>query len=106
MAGEIVPVIGKVVAVSPAVEGDDTTFQYLTIEQEDGSARHFAPVCALPELAGFLEQDASGAFVFLNGPDSCRLCFAYSDDGPRAVDFAAMREYLEQTQFAASPSSD
>src|ERR1051326_18401 len=33
--------------------------------------------------------DASGAFVFLNGPDSCRLCFAYSDLGPRAVDFDA-----------------
>jgi len=96
MAGEIVPVIGKVVAVSSAVEGDDTTFQYVTIEREDGSARHFAPVCALPELAGFLQQDASGAYVFLNEPNGCRLCFAYSDDGPRGVDFDAVRGYLEQ----------
>jgi hypothetical protein len=73
MAGEIVPVIGKVVAVSSAVEGDDTTFQYVTIEREDGSARHFAAVCALPELAGFLQQDAGGAYVFLNKPDGCVL---------------------------------
>jgi hypothetical protein len=94
--GEIIPVIGKVVAISPSVEGDDATFQYVTIEREDGSARHFAPVCALPELAGFLEQDASGAFIFLNKPDGCRLCFAYSDDGPRACDFDAVRGYLEQ----------
>jgi hypothetical protein len=95
--GEIVPVIGKVVAVSPAVEGDDTTFQYVTIEQGDGTARHLAPVCSLPELAGFLRQDASGAYVFLNKPDGCRLCFAYSDDGPRGVDFDAVRGYLEET---------
>jgi hypothetical protein len=95
-SGEIVPVIGKVVAVSPSEEGDDAIFQYLTIEQKDGSARHFAPVCALPELAGFLEQDASGAFIFLKKPDGCRLCFAYSDLGPRGVDFDAVRGYLEQ----------
>jgi hypothetical protein len=53
-------------------------------------------VCALPELAGFLQQDASGAFIFLNVADGCRLCFAYSDDGPRGVDFDAVRGYLEQ----------
>jgi hypothetical protein len=94
--GEIVPVIGKVVAVGPSEEGDDATFQYLTIEQGDGSARHFAPVCALPELAGFLEKDTSGTFVFLSKPDGCRLCFAYSDLGPRGVDFDAVRGYLEQ----------
>jgi hypothetical protein len=96
MACEIVPVIGKVVAVSPSVEGDDTIFQYVAICDESGALRSFAKVCALPELAGFLEQDASGAFVFLNAPDSCRLCFAYSDLGPRACDFDAVRGYLEQ----------
>jgi hypothetical protein len=91
----VIPVIGKVVAVSPSVEGDDTTFQYVAIEDESGALRSFAPVCALPELAGFLEQDASGAFIFLSSPDGCRLCFAYSDLGPRAVDFDAVRGYLE-----------
>ena len=98
MAGEIVPVIGKVVAVSPAVEGDDTSFQYVTIEREDGSARHFAPVCSLPELAGFLLlKDASGAYIFLKNPEGWRLCFAVSDDGPRGVDFDAVHGYLEET---------
>jgi hypothetical protein len=96
MAGEIVPVIGKIVAISPSVEGDDTTFQYVAIEDESGALRSFAKVCALPELAGFLEQDASGAYVFLNRPDGYRLCFAYSDDGPRGVDFDAVRGYLEE----------
>ena len=95
MASEIVPVIGKIVAVSPSVEGDDATFQYVAIEDESGALRSFATVCALPELAGFLQQDASGAFIFLNQPDGCRLCFAYSDHGPRGVDFDAVRGYLE-----------
>jgi hypothetical protein len=92
---EIVPVIGKVVAVSPSVEGDDATFQYVAIEDESGALRSFAPVHALSELAGFLERDSSGAFVFLNKPDGFRLCFAYSDLGPRGVDFDAVRGYLE-----------
>jgi hypothetical protein len=92
----IVPVIGKVVAVSPSEEGDDATFQYVAIEDGSGALRSFAAVCALPELAGFLQQDASGAFVFLSKPDGCRLCFAYSDLGPRGVDFDAVRGYLEQ----------
>jgi hypothetical protein len=92
---EIVPVIGKVVAVSPSVEGDDATFQYVAIEDESGALRSFTPVHALPELAGFLEKDVSGAFVFLKKPDGCRLCFAYSDLGPRGVDFDAVRGYLE-----------
>jgi hypothetical protein len=94
---EIVPVIGKVVAVSPAVEGPgETDFQYVTIEREDGTARHFAPVRSLPDLAGFLLlKDASGAYIFLKGPDGWRLCFAISDDGPRGVDFDAVRGYLE-----------
>lgn len=100
MPSEIVPVIGKIVAVSPSVEGDDATFQYVAICDESGALRSFAAVCALPELAGFLQQDASGAFVFLNGPDGCRLCFVYSDNGPRAVDFDAVRGYLE-TNFSA-----
>jgi hypothetical protein len=101
MPSEIVPVIGKIVAISPAVEGDDATFQYVAICDESGALRSFANVCALPELAGFLEPDASGAFIFLNEPNGCRLCFAYSDNGPRGVDFDAVRGYLEMN-FSAS----
>jgi hypothetical protein len=93
---EIAPVIGKVVAVSPTLEGpDETDFQYVAIEDASGALRSFAPVHTLPELAGFLQQDASGAYIFLNGPEGWRLCFAYSDDGPRGVDFDAVRGYLE-----------
>ena len=95
--GGIVPVIGKIVAVSPAEEGDDTIFKYVAIEDEKGELRSFAPVCSLPELAGFLKLNDSGTYIFLNKPNGCRLCFAVSDDGPRGVDFDAVRGYLEET---------
>jgi hypothetical protein len=52
-------------------------------------------VHAIPELSGLVQPNASGAFIFLNKSDGCRLCFVYSDDGPRAVDFDAVRAYLE-----------
>jgi hypothetical protein len=46
---------------------------------------------------GFRDRMPAEAFVFLNKPDGCRLCFADSDEGPRAVDFDAVRGYLEGT---------
>jgi hypothetical protein len=33
--------------------------------------------------------------LFWDGPDGCRLSFFYRDDGARAVDFDAVREFLE-----------
>jgi hypothetical protein len=96
-SGELVPVIGTVVAVGPLeLDPHDTRYRYVVIEREDGTAQHFAPVHALPELSGLVRPDANAAFIFLKGPDGWRLCFIYSDDGPRAVDFDAVRGYLEQ----------
>jgi hypothetical protein len=87
---------GKVVAVSPVVlEPRDTTYHNLVIRDESGALREFATVHALPELSGLVQPNASGIFIFLGGPTEYRLCFVYSDDGPRAVDFDAVREYLE-----------
>ena len=93
---ELVPLSGTVVAVGP-VELDlyDTTYQYVVIRQEDGTVRDFAAVQAIPEVSGLVERDAGGIFLFWDGPDGCRLSFFYRDDGARAVDFDAMREFLE-----------
>jgi hypothetical protein len=93
---ELVPLSGTVVAVGP-VELDlyDTTYQYVVIRQEDGTVRDFAAVHAIPEVSGLVERNAGGTFLFWDGPDGCRLSFFYRDDGARAVDFDAMREFLE-----------
>jgi hypothetical protein len=33
--------------------------------------------------------------LFWDGPDGCRLSFFYRDDAARAVDFDAVRDFLE-----------
>ena len=93
---EMVPINGTVVAVGPVeLAPYDTTYQYVVIRQEDGTVRDFAAVQAIPELSGLVERNAGGTFLFWDGPDGCRLSFFYRDDGARAVDFDAMREFLE-----------
>ena len=93
---ELVPVNGTLVAVGPVeLDVDDTTYQYVVIRQEDGTVRDFAAVQAIPEVSGLVERGAGGIFLFWDGPNGCRLSFFYRDDGARAVDFDAMREFLE-----------
>jgi len=104
MACGMVPIIGEVVEVGPVELADhDTTYSYVAIRDESGALQKFAMVHAIPELSGLVQPDASGTFLFLNGPDGCRLCFIYSDNGPRAVDFEAVREYLERFPKTLDP---
>jgi hypothetical protein len=93
----MVPVNGTVVEVAPVVlDTHDTSYESVVIRKEDGTFQEFEDLHAIPELSGFVQPKASGMFLFLNRPKGWRLAFFYSDDGPRAVDFDAMREYLEQ----------
>lgn len=93
----MVPVTGTVVEVGPVeLEPYDTTYESVIIRDEAGMLRDFAMVHAIPELSGLVQNDASGMFLFWNSPRGCRLSFFYRDDGARAVDFDAVREYLEQ----------
>jgi hypothetical protein len=97
MTREMVPIVGKIVAVGPVeLEPHDTTYRYITIEKEDGGARHFAMVRAVPAVSGLVERDAAGTFVFLNGPDECRLFFVYRDHGARHADCEAMQVYFDE----------
>jgi hypothetical protein len=93
----MVPVIGTLVEVGRVeLAPYDTTYRSVVIRQEDGTFRDFATVHAIPELSGLVQHDASGTFPFWNSPTECRLAFVYRDDGPRAVDFDAVRVYLER----------
>src|ERR1700730_970704 len=97
MAHEIVPIVGKVVAVGPDENAPDhATYSYITIERQDGTARHFATVRAIYEVAGLVERDTSGTFVFLNGPDECRLGVVYRDHGARHADCEALNVYFDE----------
>src|SRR4029077_16980679 len=90
-------ITGTVVEVAPVVlDTHDTSYESVVIRREDGGFQEFEDLHAIPELSGFVQPKASGTFLFLSMPNGWRLAFFYSDDGPRAVDFDAMREHLEE----------
>jgi len=93
--GEIVPITGTVVEVEPDVCGDDAMFPRVVIRKEDGTFREFAPVHAVYEVAGLIEAKADGHFIFWKRPTEWWLAFCYRHSNARAVDFDAVREYLE-----------
>jgi hypothetical protein len=85
------------VAVGPVeLAPYNRTYESVIIRDEAGALRDFARVRAVPEVSGLVQADASGTFLFWSGPTECRLAFVYRDDGARAVDFDAVREYFEQ----------
>jgi hypothetical protein len=90
-------IVGTVVTVGPVELAEhDTTYRNIVIRDESGAVRDFATVHAIPEVSGLVQPDASGTFLFWGSPTECRLSFVYRSDGARAVDFDAVREYLEQ----------
>jgi hypothetical protein len=91
----MVPVIGTIVVVGPVeLAPADTTYRYIVIREKDGALRDFSPVCARPGVSELVERDAIGVFLFWDSPVECRLWFVYRADGPKAVDFEAMRVYV------------
>ena len=94
----MLPIIGTIAVVGPATADDgDTTYQYLVIHEKGGRMRHLTIVRAIAEIAEIIERDAIGIFLFWEqGLGERRLCYVYRADGPRQVDFEAVRAYIEQ----------
>lgn len=89
-------IVGTVAMVGPTTADDDgTTYQYLVIREKGGRLRHLTIVRAIAEIAAIIERHAIGIFVFWAGQGERRLCYVDRADGPRQVDFAAVRTYLE-----------
>jgi hypothetical protein len=93
----MLPVIGTIVAIGPTAADDgDTTYQHLAIREKGGRMRHFTIVRAIADLAALIEPHAIGIFLFWEQElGERRLCYVYRADGPRQVDFEAVRAYLE-----------
>jgi hypothetical protein len=93
----MIPVIGTVAVVGPVELADQhTIYRQIVIRDQAGALREFIGVRAVPEVSGLVQPDTSGTFLFWDGPTECRLAFVYRDDGARAVDFDAVREFFEQ----------
>jgi hypothetical protein len=92
----MIPVVGTIVAVGPATAGDgEMTYQHLAIREKGGKVRHLTLVRAVRDLAALIEPHAIGLFLFVErGLGERRLCYVDRGDGPRAVDFEAVRAYF------------
>jgi hypothetical protein len=91
-------VAGTVTMVGPITVNDgDTTYQHLVIREKGGRMRHLTIVRAIADIAALIEQHAIGIFLFWEQELGVRrLCYVYRADGPRQVDFEAVRTYLEE----------
>jgi hypothetical protein len=88
----MVVAIGTVAVVGPVELADsDTTYRYLVIQERGGGLRDFTMVKVVPELSELVEHNAIGMFVFWDLATECRLWCVERADGPKAVDFAAIR---------------
>jgi hypothetical protein len=93
----MVAAIGTVVVVGPVELADhDTTYRYLVICEQGGRLRDLTMVRAIPELSELVECNAIGMFVFWDTPTECRLWCVERADGPKAVDFEALRTLATQ----------
>jgi|ERR1700738_2705869 hypothetical protein len=94
-ACDMIAVIGAVAVVGPVeLAESDTTYRYLVIQEQGGRLRDFTMVRAVPELSELIELHAIGMFVLADTAAECRLWCVERADGPKAVDFAAIRNYF------------
>ena len=92
MSCPLLSVVGTVVVVGPVeLEDHDTTYRYLVIQENGGRLRDLTTVRAVPALSELVEQHVIGMFLFWETPRECRLWCVDRADGPRQVDFAALR---------------
>jgi hypothetical protein len=92
---DLVSVVGTIAAIGPAVpERRGTTYKYLEIYEKGGHLRRLTFVHASAEIAALLEEYAIGIFLFWVLPGERRLWCVDRADGPKHVDFDAMRSYI------------
>jgi hypothetical protein len=93
--GDMVAVLGVVAIVGPVeLAESDTTYRYLVIREQGGRLRDFTMVRAVPNLSELIELNAIGMFIFADTVAECRLWCVERADGPKAVDFSAIRNYF------------
>jgi hypothetical protein len=93
----IFPVIGVITAVGPnMLDKGGVLYRYIDICEEGGSIRRLTIVRAVEELAALIEEHAIGMFLFWERQGERRLWCVDCADGPKQVDFEAMRAYVQQ----------
>jgi hypothetical protein len=93
----VFPVIGTITAVGPRrLDKGGVLYRYIEICEQGGRLRRLTIVRAIEELALLVEQHAIDMFLFWERQDERRLWCVDRADGPRRVDFEAVRAYVQQ----------
>jgi hypothetical protein len=93
----VFPVIGTITAVGPSMlDKGGVLYRYIEISETGGRVRRVTIVRAVEDLAALIEQHAIGLFLFWERQGERRLWCVDRADGPKQVDFEAIRAYVQQ----------
>jgi hypothetical protein len=93
----IFAVIGIIAAIGPNnTDKGGVLYRYIDISEEGGRTRRLTIVRAVEALASLIELHAIGMFLFWERQGERWLWCVDRADGPRQVDFEAMRAYFQQ----------
>jgi hypothetical protein len=93
----VFPVVGTITAIGPStLDKGGVLYRYIEISETGGTVRRLTIVRAVEALAALIEQHAVGMFLFWERQGERRLWCVDRADGPRQVDFEAMRAYVQQ----------
>jgi hypothetical protein len=93
----VFPIVGTITAVGPnRLDKGGVLYRYLEISEPGGRVRRLTIVRAVEELAALIEKHAIGMFLFWERQGERRLWCVDRADGPKQVDFEAMRAYVLQ----------
>src|SRR5580700_8065834 len=93
----VVPVVGTITAVGPSrLDRGGVLYRYIEISEKGGRVRRLTIVRAVEALASLIEQHAVGMFLFWERDGERRLWCVDRADGPKQVDFEAIRAFVQQ----------
>jgi hypothetical protein len=93
----IIAIIGTITAVGPNnLDKGGVLYRYIEISEKGGRVRRLTIVRAVETLAALIEQHAIGMFLFWERQGERWLWCVDRADGPRQVDFEAIRAYVQQ----------
>ena len=93
----IIPIIGTITAIGPNnLDKGGVLYRYIEICEKGGRIRRLTIVRAVEALSALIEQLAVGMFLFWERQGERFLWCVDRADGPRQVDFEAIRAYVQQ----------
>jgi hypothetical protein len=93
----VFPVVGTITAVGASMlDKGGVLYRYIEISEKGGRVRRLTIVRAVEALAALIEQHAVGMFLFWERQGERRLWCVDRADGPKQVDFEAIRAFVQQ----------